>query len=127
MAGTTLLRAWTASIPLGLSPPTLGWATREVGRQPWIIYGRMRTEDGASLLPPSAVAGSLAVYVLAYTVLLAAFLFFTGRILRRGPDLGLPLPAPRGRRDRGRGPGGLAGGTWPSEGGGAWTPNLPRW
>ena len=102
-----LLRAWTAAIPLGFLATDLGWTTREVGRQPWVIYGLLRTGDGVSPLPAPAVAGSLAVYFLAYTVLLAAFLFFTGRILRRGPDLDLPLPAPRGRR--GRGPGGLPG------------------
>ena len=106
-----LLRAWIASIPLGFIATDLGWTTREVGRQPWVIYGLLRTGDGASLLPPSAVGGSLLIYFLAYAILLAGFLFFVGRILRRGPNLDLPLPTPRERPDRGsRGPGGLPGG-----------------
>ncbi len=93
-----LLAAWVAAIPAGYLASDLGWAVREVGRQPWVIYGLLRTGDGASELPPSAVGGSLVVYILAYALLFAAFLFFVGRILRRGPDLDLPLPAPRGRK-----------------------------
>ena len=50
-----LLRAWVAAIPLGYIAVDMGWITREVGRQPWIIYGLLRTSDAVSNLPVSGV------------------------------------------------------------------------
>jgi cytochrome d ubiquinol oxidase subunit I len=87
-----LLWTWVAFVPLGYLAVELGWITREVGRQPWVIYGLMRTADGASLLPASAVATSLAIYLGLYTVLFLAFLVFAWRILKQGPDLGAAPP-----------------------------------
>ncbi len=93
-----LLRAWIASIPLGFLATDLGWVVREVGRQPWVIYGLLRTGDGASRLPASVVGGSLLMYLVVYSLLLVAFLFFAGRIIGKGPDLQLPPPGrPAGR------------------------------
>ena len=46
-----LLSAWVAAIPAGLVAIEAGWVTREVGRQPWVIYGLLRTSQGASPLP----------------------------------------------------------------------------
>jgi len=87
-----LLWTWVAFVPLGYLAVEMGWITREVGRQPWVIYGLMRTADGASLLPASAVATSLAIYLGLYTVLFLAFLVFAWRILKQGPDLGAAPP-----------------------------------
>ena len=89
-----LLYAWMAFGPLGYVAVETGWVTREVGRQPWIIFGLMRTQEGASMLPASAVATSLGLYLLIYTILLLAFLVFAWRILKQGPDLETPPPAP---------------------------------
>ena len=88
-----LLRAWVAAAPLGYIAVETGWVTREVGRQPWIIFGLMRTKDGTSLLPATTVAASLGVYLLIYALLLLVFLALARRILAKGPDLTLPLPA----------------------------------
>ncbi|HEY5210709.1 MAG TPA: cytochrome ubiquinol oxidase subunit I [Stellaceae bacterium] len=93
-----LLRAWVASIPLGYIAVDLGWTVREVGRQPWVIYGIMRTADGASRLPVAAVGYTLLGYLVAYVILGIAFVVFALRIIARGPDLTVPLPefaAPR--------------------------------
>jgi cytochrome d ubiquinol oxidase subunit I len=87
-----LLWAWVAFIPLGYLAVEMGWITREVGRQPWIIYGLMRTGDGASPLPAGAVSTSLIVYLVIYTILFLAFLVFAWRILKQGPDLKSSLP-----------------------------------
>jgi cytochrome bd ubiquinol oxidase subunit I len=87
-----LLRAWVAAIPAGLVAIEAGWVTREVGRQPWVIYGLLRTSQGASPLPPSAVGASLFVYGAVYLILCAALMMFTGRILKTGPDLARPAP-----------------------------------
>ncbi len=85
-----LLSAWVASIPLGYVAVEAGWWTREVGRQPWVIFGLLRTQDAASPLPAAAVATSLLAYGIVYTVLFFVFLAFARRILQKGPDLTSP-------------------------------------
>jgi len=87
-----LLRAWIASIPLGYVATECGWIVREVGRQPWIIYGILRTQDAASTLPASVVAVSLATFIAIYSVLFILFLIFAVRIIKKGPDLTLLPP-----------------------------------
>jgi cytochrome d ubiquinol oxidase subunit I len=82
-----LLYAWIAFAPLGYLAVEMGWITREVGRQPWIIFGLLRTKDGASVLPAGAVAASLGMYFVIYTMLFLAFTIFAWRILKRGPNL----------------------------------------
>jgi cytochrome d ubiquinol oxidase subunit I len=95
-----LLWAWVASVPLGYLAVIAGWWIREVGRQPWVIYGLLRTSEGASQLPAAAVATSLLIYAVIYTLLFCVFTVFAWRILKQGPDLEskAPLlsPAPAG-------------------------------
>ena len=63
-----------------------GWVTTEVGRQPWIVYGLMRTRDGVTpSLAGSDVLVSLAVYVVAYIAIFGAGGYFLVRLLRAGP------------------------------------------
>ncbi len=88
-----LLRAWIASIPLGYLATECGWIVREVGRQPWIIYGILRTRDAASTLPVSVVAVSLLAFIVIYSVLFILFLIFAARIIQKGPDLTLMPPS----------------------------------
>jgi cytochrome d ubiquinol oxidase subunit I len=88
-----LLRAWIASIPLGYLATECGWIVREVGRQPWVIYGLLRTRDAASTLPVSVVAVSLVTFVAIYSSLFILFLIFAVRIIRKGPDLTLIPPS----------------------------------
>jgi cytochrome bd ubiquinol oxidase subunit I len=82
-----LWTAWMAALPLGYLAMEAGWVTREVGRQPWIIYGVLRTKDGVSPLPPWIVGGSLLFFALIYLILILIFLFLAGKIIRQGPDL----------------------------------------
>jgi cytochrome bd ubiquinol oxidase subunit I len=84
-----LLCAWIASIPLGYIATECGWIVREVGRQPWVIYGLLRTHDATSILPVSVVATSLIAFVVVYSVLFILFLIFAVRIIQKGPDLTL--------------------------------------
>ena len=88
-----LLRTWIASIPLGYLATECGWIVREVGRQPWVIYGLLRTRDAASTLPVSVVAVSLLTFVVIYSILFILFLVFAARIIRKGPDLTLMPPS----------------------------------
>ncbi|MBE9204336.1 cytochrome ubiquinol oxidase subunit I [Synechocystis salina LEGE 06099] len=89
-----LLRAWVFAAPLGYLAVETGWIVRCVGRQPWIVYGEMRTAESASNLPPGEILFSLTGLSVMYIVFLITTLYFGSRIIRNGPDLN--LPAPRG-------------------------------
>ncbi|MGZ6275170.1 MAG: cytochrome ubiquinol oxidase subunit I [Syntrophales bacterium] len=81
-----LLRAWMAALPLSYLALETGWVTREMGRQPWVIHGLLRTGDAASRIPAGTVAGSLTAFALVYTFLAVLFFIFARRIIARGPD-----------------------------------------
>lgn len=87
-----LMRAWIFSAPLGYIAVESGWIVRCVGRQPWTVYGAIRTADAASNLPPSNVLGSLSVFAVVYSLLFVSALFFGSRIIRQGPNMNLPIP-----------------------------------
>jgi cytochrome d ubiquinol oxidase subunit I len=73
------------SSPLPFLAILAGWTVTEVGRQPYIVYGHLRTADAISPVAPSAVTSSLVLFVIVYTVLLLAFFFYATRIVFRGP------------------------------------------
>lgn len=85
-----------AVTPLGFVAVLAGWTTTEAGRQPWVIYGHLRTADAASPVTAAAVTATLVVFVLLYNLLLAAFLFFAARIVLRGPTAAEGPPAAAG-------------------------------
>ncbi|MBI3545792.1 MAG: cytochrome ubiquinol oxidase subunit I [Gammaproteobacteria bacterium] len=87
-----LLRAWIWAAPLAYIAVEMGWVVREVGRQPWVVHGFIRTADAVSKLPANSVLTTLLIYLGIYTALLIAFLFFARRIFERGPNLDEPLP-----------------------------------
>ena len=78
--------AWMASLPLSYLAMEAGWVTREVGRQPWIIYGVLRTEDGASPLASWNVGLSLSLFAALYLVLFLIFLMLARQLIRQGPE-----------------------------------------
>lgn len=102
-ANRWLLRAWVTAVPLGYVAVEMGWTVREVGRQPWIIYGLMRTAAGASVLPLASITYTLLVYLAIYAFLGAMFVIFARRILRTGPDLSISPPknSPRHQQPEG--------------------------
>jgi cytochrome d ubiquinol oxidase subunit I len=76
-----------------------GWTVAEVGRQPWIVWGLMRTSEAVSPIAVSQVATTLVAFVLVYGLLgiAAAYLMYT--YARRGPEPaaeGEPQAAPAG-------------------------------
>ncbi len=81
-----LLSAWIAAAPLSYIAMEAGWITREIGRQPWIIYNLLRTDASATALPASAVGSSLATFAVVYLALFVLFVFFASRIVSKGPD-----------------------------------------
>jgi cytochrome d ubiquinol oxidase subunit I len=86
---------WLYAIPAGFLATECGWIVREVGRQPWLVYGILRTSEGVSPVGITATATSLSLFIIVYLVLLALFVYFTSRILKRGPDMTSPLPTLR--------------------------------
>ena len=66
-----LLQAMTFS---GWVATLAGWYVTETGRQPWLIYGVLKTADTVAPHPQSVVAGSLMMYILLYVLLLAAYI-----------------------------------------------------
>lgn len=82
-----LLRAWQWSMPLGFIAVLAGWTVTEVGRQPWVVYGLMRTRDAVSpSLSTQDVALSLASYVLVYLVIYSAGFILLRRMVLAGPE-----------------------------------------
>ena len=72
--------------PLGFVAVIAGWVTTEVGRQPWTVYGLLRTTDSVTpSIVGSDVLASLAVYVAAYLVIFGCGGYFMVRFLRAGP------------------------------------------
>jgi cytochrome d ubiquinol oxidase subunit I len=87
-----LLRGWVFAAPLGYIAVEAGWIVRCVGRQPWTLYGQIRTADAASHIPASNVLTSLITFAVIYPILFVATLYFGSRIIRKGPNLELPVP-----------------------------------
>jgi cytochrome d ubiquinol oxidase subunit I len=90
-----LMRAWIAAIPAVYLAIEAGWFVREVGRQPWLVYGLIRTSEGAAELTTGSVLWSLAGFILIYAVIGIAAFAFARRIAVQGPDLHSPLPKRR--------------------------------
>ena len=86
------------SSPLGFIAILSGWTVTEVGRQPYVVYGHLRTADAVAPVAAQAVATSLLLFVLVYLVLLAAFFGYAGRIVFRGPDIHEPAKDPNAVR-----------------------------
>jgi cytochrome d ubiquinol oxidase subunit I len=82
------LRLCTLVAPAGFIAVLAGWTTTEVGRQPWVVYGLMRTRDAVSpSLTVSDVAVSLAAYMLAYLFIFGGGFVLLRRLVRIGPPL----------------------------------------
>jgi cytochrome d ubiquinol oxidase subunit I len=80
------------SSPLGFIAILAGWTVTEAGRQPYVVYGYLRTADAVAPVAAAAVATSLALFVIVYAVLLLAFFLYAGRTVLRGPTPHAPPP-----------------------------------
>jgi cytochrome d ubiquinol oxidase subunit I len=84
------LLVWTS--PLGFVATIAGWFVNEAGRQPWVVYGHVRTADAVSDVPAAQVAASLGLFFVVYSMLMAAFLWYLFKLIRRGPEPGQDRP-----------------------------------
>jgi cytochrome bd ubiquinol oxidase subunit I len=79
------LAQWVS--PLGFVAVIAGWVTTEVGRQPWTVYGLLRTADSVSpSLTGTDVAISLALYIVVYLIMFPTGIAFIAGLVRRGPE-----------------------------------------
>jgi cytochrome d ubiquinol oxidase subunit I len=86
---------WTLLIihPLGFLAVETGWITTEAGRQPWLVYGLMRTAEGLSPIPPGNVIWSLSLFLLIFASIGLIYSFYILNMIKRGPDVSSPIPA----------------------------------
>ena len=63
-----------------------GWFVTEIGRQPYIIYGVMRTAEAVSPVSGSPIAMSLAAFVLTYAFVFGAGSYYILKLIGKGPD-----------------------------------------
>ena len=96
---------WAAMLmaPSGFVAVLAGWITTEVGRQPYTVYGLLRTAESASPLDAPAVAISLAIFALVYFIVFGAGVFYILRLMGKaplanetGPEQGIPARAAGG-------------------------------
>jgi cytochrome d ubiquinol oxidase subunit I len=65
----------------------LGWVAAEVGRQPWIVYGLLRTQDGLSkAVGANAIVGSIAMFAAIYAMLFAVWVYVLNDKIKHGPE-----------------------------------------
>ena len=79
------LRILVLMTPSGLVATLAGWYLAETGRQPWVIFGILKTVDAISPVPAQVLLSSLIAFVCIYSVFMGAFLYFTLGLIQRGP------------------------------------------
>lgn len=72
--------------PAGFVAVLSGWVVTEVGRQPWVVTGLLRTKDAASPVAFSAVLTSLILFVIVYAIVFSFGIYYMNRLLHRGPS-----------------------------------------
>lgn len=79
-----------------------GWFTAEMGRQPWVVYGHLRTSDALSkTVTANQVLFSLILFTLVYSTLFGLFLYLLNKKIKHGPvDYGEPEPIEEGQNPR---------------------------
>ena len=75
------------SIPIPHFAIQLGWISAEVGRQPWVVYGVLRTSKAASVVVPAGqILFSLIMFGLIYLFLFIIFIKLLVKIVKKGPE-----------------------------------------
>jgi cytochrome d ubiquinol oxidase subunit I len=83
-----LHRAALVMGPSGFMAVIAGWVTTEVGRQPWVIYGLLRTADARSPIAAPAVATSLVTFVIVYFAVFGVGTWYVLRLMAKPPHAG---------------------------------------
>jgi len=81
-----LHRAAVLMGPSGFVAVIAGWITTEVGRQPWVVYGLLRTADATAPLDAPAVAASLIAFIVVYFAVFGAGTLYILKLMRKAPE-----------------------------------------
>jgi cytochrome d ubiquinol oxidase subunit I len=91
-----LLRAALLMGPAGFVAVVAGWITTEVGRQPYTVYGLLRTVESVSPLDAPAVGVSLTAFIVVYCVVFGIGIFYILRLMARHGDPSMRKPVEAG-------------------------------
>jgi cytochrome d ubiquinol oxidase subunit I len=72
--------------PSGIVALLAGWITTEVGRQPWTVYGVLRTIDSLSPVDAQQAGVSLLIFVLVYFLVFGVGVYYMLMLMKRGPE-----------------------------------------
>ena len=72
--------------PSGFIAILAGWFTTEIGRQPWVVYGVLRTKDALSPVSAEQVGLTLIIFVVVYCVVFGVGIYYMLRIMHKGPE-----------------------------------------
>jgi cytochrome d ubiquinol oxidase subunit I len=78
--------------PTGFISLLAGWVTTEAGRQPWVVYGVMRTSQAVSPVTAQQVGVSLMIFVIVYTLVFGTGIYYLLKLLKAGPALSAAGP-----------------------------------
>jgi len=112
-----LHRAALVMGPAGFVAVLAGWTTTEVGRQPFVVYGLLRTADAASPIAAPAVAASLLGFIVVYATVMAFGFVYIAMLMNRPPDAPTEMAEDAPLRAAGVAPGVAARIVAPDEGG----------
>jgi cytochrome d ubiquinol oxidase subunit I len=80
------LTATMLMTPTGFGAVLFGWFTAEIGRQPYVVYGLLRTADAVSPIATGAVTASLLAFIVVYAFVFGFGSYYLAKLLRRGPE-----------------------------------------
>ena len=112
-----LHRAALVMGPAGFVAVLAGWTTTEVGRQPFVVYGLLRTADAASPIAAPAVAASLLGFIVVYATVMAFGFVYIAMLMNQPPDAPTEMAEDAPLRAAGVAPGVAARIVAPDEGG----------
>jgi len=78
--------------PAGFVAVIAGWVTTEVGRQPWVVYGLLRTRDAVSPIAAAGITGSLLAFAIVYFAVFSAGIWYILRLMAQPPGGEAPEP-----------------------------------
>ncbi|MFZ2447441.1 MAG: cytochrome ubiquinol oxidase subunit I [Syntrophobacteraceae bacterium] len=85
---TRWFQYWCMALtPAGFAAVLAGWFVTEIGRQPYIVHGVIRTGEAVSPVLATPVAMSLAAFILTYAVVFGAGSYYIVKLVRKGPDV----------------------------------------
>lgn len=89
-------RGWQAMTLSGFVAILAGWYVAEIGRQPYVVYGLLRTSEAGSAVSTASVWTSLVAFVVVYAIVFGAGIYYLRQLARKGPVPHEPAPTTEG-------------------------------